>query len=553
MACRSYVDRLLGIIEVAVDGGKAQETDLFGDWSPARMIALASGLPETEHTVVIRCTGRKSEKATGIAAWLSRFEVRSQRTLPAGWVMSEPIACAPDLQFPWRYLHFGAAQPEGTRVQVDVLDGAGTVLLADVKDGSDLGAVKSPVIQLRARLTASAAGVSPRIAYWQVGYYASPSSAGTGCVVNAQTGKPVAGAEVVMRRFMSRPERQFRFTSSATGGFALTKAMWGVYDVSAAARGLLPMRARTVAISPRGTVILALFPPDALGARLKAWSVPAMQTVFPDTLPPDKREVTLRLAAAANEYEPAQLALRASLPVGRVRVSATALKQEKGAFSIPESQVRARFVGYVPVPVNSPDVPPGELARETAGYYPDPLLPAPEQDLPVGRTQSVWLTVRVPADAPAGEYKGVVKIETALGAMEVPVALTVWPFRLTDESHMWFGHGCIGWGTVVGHYAQSGTEEDKWRVIKMALRDKADHRKNVQYLDGSVFDMCHITFGADGKWKYDFRELDQWVQAVKGTYPHGKLLIEGACFASRGGWTASEVMFNGCSVYNDKG
>ena len=60
------------------------------------------------------------------------------------------------------------------------------------------------------------------------------------------------------------------------------------------------------------------------------------------------------------------------------------------------------------------------------------LLPA---DIPARSLQQFWLTARIPADAAAGDYSGVVELSTAEGeSVTLPLSVRVLPFELADPA-----------------------------------------------------------------------------------------------------------------------
>lgn len=544
----------LGILEVSVDGGAPRDVDLYAPDNPAQQVVLATGLADTDHTAMLRLSGRRSEKATGADAQIDLLESTSARRASDGWLLSEPIACPPGVEQPWGKLRYGAAAPPGTSIGVDVLGRAGEMLLPDVVDGCDLSALRTPIIQLRARLRSSDPAASPLLAFWQVEYTAQPSGGARGVVLDALSGRGIKGSEISLRSAATDAAQPIEVKAGPDGTVGLAGIAAGAYDVTASAPGYLSASPRRLSVGDSAVVTMALYPEASLlGNRLAAWAVANTVSVFRDSLPPEQTSARLSLEAAANEYEPAQLALRAREPLGSVVVSTGELTNAAAGYSIPAQHVRAYMVGYVPVPLNSPYMEPEELGRPAPGYFPDPLLPVLKGELQAGVTQPVWVTVHVPADAPPGRYEGALRLRTAYGDAEVPIELTVWPFALKDASQTWFGHGCSGWGQVIDHYAVTGTEQERWQIIDMALRDRAAHRENVIYIDASVFGLCRITVGADGGYRYDFSELDRWIEAVRKAYPHGQYLIETGCFAGRDGWTASEIFMHGCTVYDEQG
>ncbi len=507
----------LGVLEIALDGGRPRELDLACAWTPNRRLDLAECPQGGAHTVTVRCTGRKHAAAKSAAVQIDVFEVTDEGYAPDGLIVSAPLVCPPGVDYRWGRLSYAAGTPPGTSVAVDVLDGAGQVLLAGAADGADLGALRAPVLALRARLYSATGQASPMLAFWQVSYEHPTATASV--AVDAVTGQPVTSA-----------------SRSGTGDETVVTAP-GYLD------GQLGRPGEPVLLCPAAQL---------LGQRLHVWPVSMMDSLFQDTEPPRERgELTLALEAAGNEVEAAQLALRPTEDLGRVRVSVSELRGPGGV--IPAANLRTYFVGYVPVPVGSPDMPPAERARPAPGWFPDPLLTDDDCELTAGRTQPVWVSVKVPRDARPGAYAGAVRLHTALGTLNVPLRLTVYPFALPDESHLWFGHGGSGWAYLLKHYGTTGSEEERWRIIKMALRDRAEHRENVVCIDDSAFALVRTTRTAAGEYRYDYTELDRWLTAIRETYPHGRYLVESMCFAGRDGWDTKEIFFHGCPVYDERG
>jgi hypothetical protein len=131
------------------------------------------------------------------------------------------------------------------------------------------------------------------------------------------------------------------------------------------------------------------------------------------------------LAAARNEHEHAQVVI---VPFGGdlsgVTWSLETLKGPGGA-TVP---ARVRLVGYV-----NCEQPSYQVAA--TGWWPDPLLSmVPTVDrIAIGDVQPLWLSVAVPADAPAGLYTGALTVQAqGLSSERIPIDLTVWDFGLPE-------------------------------------------------------------------------------------------------------------------------
>ncbi|HIE53330.1 MAG TPA: hypothetical protein EYP85_16380, partial [Armatimonadetes bacterium] len=191
-------------------------------------------------------------------------------------------------------------------------------------------------------------------------------------------------------------------------------------------------------------------PPREAEGDLWVWTVNPLVKVFPDTPPASPRgqgkSGEVQVFAARNEYEPFQLALRSPRAWKQVRVEVSALANAQGEVLPP---VQVNRVGTVlvdhPSSYYSSTLPNWYRLRPRgpgrtdgwAGEWPDPLPPCTPFDLPPNRTQALWFTVRVPADAAPGEYGGTVRLTAGVKLrVEIPVRVTVWDFTLPRTSHL---------------------------------------------------------------------------------------------------------------------
>ena len=182
---------------------------------------------------------------------------------------------------------------------------------------------------------------------------------------------------------------------------------------------------------------------------LAVWQVPAVVKVFQDDVPPDDPGLPAagaEISSARNEQESLQLAVRSGRDVRGMQVH---VEPPVGPQGFALQDFRVEVVGCVPidhrssyfqtnVPAWHRKVPTGSGRGDGwAGMWPDPLLPTDACDLQAGVTQPVWVTVRIPSDAPAGRYEGRVRMEAG-GEVLAAVALRVhvWNFTLPDQTHL---------------------------------------------------------------------------------------------------------------------
>ncbi len=126
-----------------------------------------------------------------------------------------------------------------------------------------------------------------------------------------------------------------------------------------------------------------------------------MRDIFPNDTPYEAEKVRmLRGEAFAGEYEPVTVGVVPLRNLGNVTVSCSDLIGQGG--TIPS---RAIDVGFVSNRLS-------RLTMEGTVYTISPrlIMPGGSADVPIGLTRRFWLTIRTPADARPGLYKGTVTI-----------------------------------------------------------------------------------------------------------------------------------------------
>ena len=133
---------------------------------------------------------------------------------------------------------------------------------------------------------------------------------------------------------------------------------------------------------------------------------------------PWKREVSdlLNGEAFAGEYEPVTMAVVPLRNLGKVHVSIR--RPDRPGSTIPASSIDLGFVSY-------------RISRVTVEgtvytIAPRLIMPGGVVDMPLGLTRRFWMTVRTPADARPGVYKGTITIRAEKGeTARVPLKFRV--------------------------------------------------------------------------------------------------------------------------------
>ncbi|MCX5659931.1 MAG: DUF4091 domain-containing protein [Planctomycetota bacterium] len=289
-------------------------------------------------------------------------------------------------------------------------------------------------------------------------------------------------------------------------------------------------------------------------APLLAWPVDEMTRVFPKDAP--ARDAARRaragwqLWAARGEFVELHLGLSGAPKLADVTVEMSDLRPaSRGASgAIPGRSARVRWVGLVPVPIDTFDALGAERPDEVPGWYPDPLLDAPpwmppirlSPDSPAGRLcAGMHVSFRVPRNAPPGAYRGHVGILLA-GKVQarIPVTVTVWPFAIPRSPgfHVtnWFHLDCL-----TKHHRCEPWSERHWKLLDLYAQDMAEHRQSVistptlmgNFHNSDPMTLVDATLTRDGKWRFDMRRLARWVELFDR---HGFELYEMWHLASQG-------------------
>ena len=197
------------------------------------------------------------------------------------------------------------------------------------------------------------------------------------------------------------------------------------------------------------------------------WWAEGAYKVRKDDPSPRKSASEIRIACARNEYEPFLLIFRPKQRLEDIRVEMSPLRSRKGAGN-PVLEASVCRVEYVRV-----TVPTDEIGK--AGEWPDPLPPCegPFAAAP-GENQSFWITVHVPAEAAAGEYRGSVKLSSGGWRQEIPVIVDVWDFVLPKASSIRSSFGLSS--EDIKRYHNLETREEVEKVTDLYFQNFRDHR-----------------------------------------------------------------------------
>lgn len=261
--------------------------------------------------------------------------------------------------------------------------------------------------------------------------------------------------------------------------------------------------------------------------------------------PPQKR---IEVFGIRNEVLSAQCVVKTRQALQNLTVSLSPVKDKAGATTLPADSLAWSFVGSVLIAENAPNHRKSELIRPAPARFPDYLSDARQMAVEAGRYQAVYLTIRVPKEAQAGDYEGTVTFRTDQGARTLPLALTVLPLTLPDERHLmvaeWFSTNRF----KQFHGVDSSDPNAFYKMLAVYAQNMADHRQNVFRVSPSLI---AATKHSDGKLTFDFSRFDKWCEIFWST---GRMSLLETGFVARfkdGGWSSKEIVLEDFRVRDE--
>ncbi|MBQ3540497.1 MAG: hypothetical protein IJA40_01950, partial [Phascolarctobacterium sp.] len=161
----------------------------------------------------------------------------------------------------------------------------------------------------------------------------------------------------------------------------------------------------------------------------------------------DEKQAEIKIEAAANEYESAQVIIWATeekVEYYDLKVNDLVSKEGK---TIDKSNISVYSAFYNSISNSRNGYPDGNV--------PDVLIPIKDRiaygdnQVALGENQSLWITVYVPKGTEAGDYTSNFAVTINNASYDVPVTLTVYPFELSDETHIKSAFAI--WGPTYGN------------------------------------------------------------------------------------------------------
>lgn len=270
--------------------------------------------------------------------------------------------------------------------------------------------------------------------------------------------------------------------------------------------------------------------------------------VFEDGYQSPPRRDRIEVFGIRNELVSAQCVVQARRDIENLTISVGPLRLTNGEVSLPTDGLTWNFVGSIAIAENTPKHRKSDLLRAARARFPDYLSDATRTTVDAGRYKAVYLTIRIPPDARAGDYEGMVSIHSDQGNNALPLALTVYPLALPDERHLmvteWFTTG-----QFAKFHGVAPTDADAFHeMLGVYARNMADHRQNVFQVP---LTLIASTRRADGALAFDFSRFDRWAEVFWST---GRMDLLETGFVARfrdGGWSSKEIVLRDFPVRDE--
>jgi len=281
-----------------------------------------------------------------------------------------------------------------------------------------------------------------------------------------------------------------RFTGPTWGTVGLVKAELSTGDPAGAAKGNKP--------------------------DLCAWNIPVLQRVHAENVSDaDEGLLPIRIVGTRNGCFSGQLVIGLKGELKDVRAAVGDLKHKGGC--IPASSIQVRYAK------------PGPPFERSQRHLFDALLEKPPAQAPFfkkrgGSLQPIWVTVNVPADAVAGEYKASLTVEAqGFNPIDVPLVVTVCPFCLPTPAHFRTHTDFVqSPESVALQYKVPLWSDEHFKLVERSFTHLSKAGNRIVHLRliaktymGNDQTMVRWIPKGDGTYDYDFTPLEKYLDAAE--------------------------------------
>ena len=260
------------------------------------------------------------------------------------------------------------------------------------------------------------------------------------------------------------------------------------------------------------------------------------------------RDRELRVFGLRNEILSAQCVVRANEKLNALTVAVSPLQHAEESATLSGDALQWNFVDSIFIEKNTPKLVKSDLTRPGPAHFPDVLSDQRQCAVAQGSLKAVYLTIRIPRELPAGEYRGSIAVQAGDARAEVPLIVTVFPLTLPDERHMMVTEWFSTHHFQRHHGIDPGDSDAFYRMLATYAENMADHRQNVFRVSLSLI---RSSRGADGQLRFDFSNFDRWADVFWNT---GRMDLLETGFVARfgeGGWSSPEVRLSDFDVQDE--
>ncbi|HOY60690.1 MAG TPA: DUF6067 family protein, partial [Verrucomicrobiota bacterium] len=201
------------------------------------------------------------------------------------------------------------------------------------------------------------------------------------------------------------------------------------------------------------------------------WASDALTKVLRSAQPGRPGDNTLELAGARREVVSGQAVCASPGDVAAAQATISDLRHRVSGRLVPSSAVSLQWVRYIDITRNS-SIPPDERVVQAPSSLPDPFWEGQSIALKAGQAQPLWIEARIPEDAAAGDYEGLLTVHAEGASVELPVTLRVWDFEIPEEGHL----SVVNWWQFPGA-GFPGHGPDDWDLLRRFAEFLAAHRQ----------------------------------------------------------------------------
>jgi len=284
------------------------------------------------------------------------------------------------------------------------------------------------------------------------------------------------------------------------------------------------------------------------GASFECFAVSDLVRIFEDGYNCPEPQGALEIFGVRNENVSAQCVIKADQDIEHVTVSVSPLTHVKRSAWLPASAIGWNFVGSIPIADNTPKYRKTDIIRPAPARFPDYLAEDSEISLEKSKYRAVYLTVRIPRNAQAGDYEGAVTIKTERGDKSLPLHLTVYPLTLPDERHLMVTEWYTTNSFKKFHGIDTLDSRRFYEMLKVYAENMAEHRQNVFRVS---LDLITRKQEADGRLKFDFSRFDKWADIFWNTERMDLLETGFVARFGEGGWSSKEIVLRDFRVQKE--